>query len=361
MRKFIIIAASFGIAVILLTLALSVNPAPVVQADAAETVLWDHTRCAETKEALQTDIAAILSATPTDTPTATATATATPRAQVEFSSGQTSCNNNSISSRVEVNNVVDTLLPATMLYFAVDGEVVETRNVTPMGYGGAAYTFNISVTNAVHELSAFLMDAGGGNIVYDTAYTSTCASALPFAFSCELTATVDYSTGVLALEHFLESAGDDPPGQIIIDEPRLIVDAVEINGDWNGRVIWANGGRQWGFTTAEDWTFNDNITLTADLLIGEHTLLWRAAIDHPEWHTSGNYVECTTRFGQPVNIYDYHVDSAGNIYREERTYTIGERGQGILQLFGCVPSLIMAIIAFFLFIAVIVPWYRRRD
>lgn len=360
MRKFIIVAISFVIFAVLLTLALSVNPAPRVSADAAETVLWDHTRCAETKEALQTDIAAILSATPTDTPTPTATATATPRAQVEFTSGQTACNDNSVSSRVEVNNVVDTLLPATLLYFAIDGEVVETRSLSAMGYGGAAYTFNISVTNAVHELSAFLMDAGGGNIVYDTAYTSTCETRSDFVFSCELTATVDYSTGILAVEHYLAGEGDDPPGQIIVNEPRLLVDAVEVNGDWDGRVIWASSGRQWGFTTASDWTFNDNITLTTDLLVGEHTLLWRAAADHSEWHTAG-YVECTTRFGQPVDIYDYHVDSAGNTYREERTYTIGERGLGILQLFGCVPTLVMGIVVFFLFIAVIVPWYRRKD
>jgi len=68
MRKIAIVGISFVIFVILLSFSLSVDDS-AVHADAAETVLADHTTCAETKEALQTDIAAILSATPTSTAT----------------------------------------------------------------------------------------------------------------------------------------------------------------------------------------------------------------------------------------------------------------------------------------------------
>ena len=180
MKRLICLFSAILVSIILLSLSWSA-PAPpaVVRADSGETVLADHTVCAQTKEALQTDIAAILSATPTETPTATATPTPTPRAECDFRAGCVETDGTHITTTIEVNNLQDTLLPATLLYFAVDGVVVRRAALSAMSTGGMATEFVVTTTLGLHELRGQVMDAAGGNIVYDTCYTTVGAVPPP--------------------------------------------------------------------------------------------------------------------------------------------------------------------------------------
>ncbi len=320
-----------------------------VDATASETL---QAECATDAANDRAEVEARQSWTPTDTPTATSTASPTPTAtptmwiecdinDIDIAAGDTMTVPYTIYSEYRgpgAHNVA--------LSFFVDHErvaLVNTGLANPSGVDSSqrVVTWQDKWNDDVHDVLLIVESSQFAPLRAECTQWFGNADFVP-ALECDIGATVNYSDTELTLSRTIYYTTNLDTHHV---DGYFYVDNVLIYGATYNLV---SNGVSTGTTVVE---------LQPRHLVGQHEVRYvLQSEEHAPLET-----ECTTRFGQPVNIYDYHVDSAGNIYREERTYTIGERGLGILQLFGCVPSLIMAITAFFLFIAVIVPWYRRRD